>query len=842
VLENFEQVIAEVEPFLEQYLERFGIEAADHKMFSCLDPEHEDSTPSCHIVPGHPTVCKCHGCGQSFNIFRACHLLEGKPLTGPLFVTDTLKYLCEMFSIEFKERPLSPEEVHIRRIYQAYADASEYINGIEFNEKAKTEISRRGWDEERLRNLGVGMVPNFATFREYMIKIKHHDAEFLDSVDLGFRDKRPSMIFSTDQIIFSIYDMYGRVYGFAARNLNFSPERDHDKKYVNTHNGEVFQKSQLLYGIHRCKNTDPIYIVEGYADQITLFLNGFTNVVCIGGTAFTDTHLRILLKLGYRDIVLAFDGDKAGQFVTEKIITEYLAGNKDLRISVLTIPNNMDPDDYVREHGIKGWKKLEVQSAFAWRLDRFSAEAEPITICDAMIPIIVNEPQAVHRDGMVGELALRTGVRRESIFADLKRLLDTKAAEFRVKKEEAIKQAAKDAISDPTHASLTFRAAAHHLEDLDKADNADIISSSEFVNVLEHQYKYERDKEPIQEMFHLGSDLKPIEDIFCGADIKRAMCILGGIPNCGKTNLLSKIAVDIAQNNENVTVIFLTIDDDRLKLLSRIMMNVLADEAGDIRLNWLKEPKYYSRFDASLAAKHKIAYDRLISLARDEKLIIKDMHLGKNLYVIDSLLGHFRDKNPDRDLVFLLDNFSLLDMLSIKDVSEDHAKFRKTSAEFKQILQRNKCMGIMTQEYTKLDPWTRPCYNDLKGSSGVPHDADIIMHLYNDLLGNNSRHKEAELYHIDTHGAKLPTIEWIFEKSKVNDFHLRSFFFDAYPYRANFKHVTEDEIIRRRAIAKTLKGEEPPKYDWRDGQGTEVPQKESKPAQRQAARDHKRMN
>jgi len=828
MIDNYDDVVEALKPFLVQYLEKQGIEASDSKHFLCLNPEHEDHHPSCRIIPEEPGLAYCHGCKESFNIFHAAHYLEGKPLTGPGFITDNLAYLARLFEVPIKLRPLTPDEQYRQKIFQAYQAAADYVAGTPLSPRAAAEIERRGWDAKRVRNLGVGCVPDFQTFHQHLLD-EGWEADFLNAIDLGFTEHRPSMIFNRDILIFTIQDEYGRPCGFAGRNLNYNAERDHDRKYINTAtllHGDIYRKSERLYGLHQCRNSQPLYIVEGYADRLTLFLQGFTNVVALGGTAFTEKHLQKLLKLGYRDLILALDGDKSGQKRTEKLIEGYLAGTKDLRIRVLAIPNDLDPDEFVRQRGIEAWKELEVQSAFSWRLDRFAPGTEGRDICEAMIPIIVNEPKAIQREQMAKELALRTGFHFDSIFADLKRELNVKEAERRDHKEAVIKQGAREALQNPDNAALALRQAVRQLEDMDKLDNRDVVSSLEFVDALEVQANFERSKAPVEEIFHLGPKLKDAEQIFSGAAIKRAMVILGGVPNCGKTNLLSQLAIEFVQHNPNVTVIFHTIDDDRQELVTKLLMHLLGDEAGDIELNWLMNPNYHMRFDPGIQMKHKIAYDRLITLAKQQRIIVKDTNIGYNLNIIDSLLSYYREQLPDRDLIYILDNFSLLEKLGTSESQEDHNRLRETSAAFKRILKQNQVMGIMTQEYTKLKPDTKPCYNDLKGSSGIPHDANIIMHLYNDM---HARQQNTEFFHLDKDGNKLPTVEWIFEKSKVNKFKGRSLYIDMIPHKAQFQIVPNDEVLLRQARAKEANDNVKPKVLWKNGSGTEVPKQNPQP-------------
>lgn len=815
MLEDFDQTLAKLRPFLKAYLESHGIDCSKH--FRCLDPNHQDNRPSCHIIPGREDdLAYCFGCARDFDIFDAAHLLEGKPISGPGFVSDNVLYLAEKFGIEVDLRPLTEEEQYRLDTYRAYADAAEIICSFEPTPRVLAECQARGWDVEELKTLKVGWVSSFQEYRRRMAA-RGWDPEFLNDVDLGLRNGKPSPIFAKDTLIFTICDEHGRPCGFAARNLNYDPNRDRDRKFCNTATSlkcDIYQKSRRLYGLHLARRYQPpLYVVEGYADWVTLYLHGVKNVAALGGVAFTDQHVDLLLNLGIRHLVFALDGDPAGQQRMEKIIERYLIGRKDLNIEVVSLPEGLDPDDLVRRHGIQAWQELVPVSAFAWRLDRFDGLTDPQDIAETMLPYIVNEPLAIRRERMLRELMGRTGFTYKSLEQDLERLLNAKEAARLGRKEEIIEQALRRARRNPDDAVLIFQDAICRFQEVDQAYDHDKLSAGEFTSFLALQYEREQSKAAEPEGFRLGPDLQPVEPMLEGGDIFTALGILGGVNNAGKTNLLSKLAVSIAQYNPDATVIIHTIDDNREKFVTRLAMQVLGDDAGDIELNWLKNPNYYCRFDSGLHLKHKLAYERLQALAEDERLVVKDVQLGANLTVIESILAYYRRRLPQRKLVFFLDNFSLLDMLA---GDQDHVRVRQTMKEFKRLLGKYRVFALATMEYTKMEPWERPTYNKLRGTGGAGFDPDLIMHIYNDMRAYG---QQSKYFHLDRHGNRLPTIEWIFDKNKVNGHAGKSVFLDMWPVKAQFRYVSEAEM-KQRLAALGEESEPRPRLQFHKGQQT----------------------
>jgi DNA primase len=144
--------------------------------------------------------------------------------------------------------------------------------------------------------------------------------------------------------MFPLTDARGRVIGFQARKL-----REDDPlrgKYVNSPEGDLFKKSNVLYGLHLARpaiaKEDRAVVVEGNTDVIALRQSGFEPVVAAMGTALTEGHLRELGRLTKR-LFLCFDADRAGQDATLRGME--LAVQQGFDVRVVTLPSGQDPAD-----------------------------------------------------------------------------------------------------------------------------------------------------------------------------------------------------------------------------------------------------------------------------------------------------------------------------------------------------------------------------------------------------------------------------------------------------------------------------------------------------------------
>ena len=171
------------------------------------------------------------------------------------------------------------------------------------------------------------------------------------------------------RLMFPIHNPSGKVIGFGGRALR----PDDQPKYLNSRETPLYRKSYVLYNLHRAKDAirkqDYAVLVEGYMDVIGVYSAGVHNVVASCGTSLTNTQVRVLKGHSER-IVVNFDPDTAGANATEKSLQLLLDEN--LRVRVLELGGDLDPDEYVKASGAEAYRaRLEQAPAyFHWLADR----------------------------------------------------------------------------------------------------------------------------------------------------------------------------------------------------------------------------------------------------------------------------------------------------------------------------------------------------------------------------------------------------------------------------------------------------------------------------------------
>jgi len=160
------------------------------------------------------------------------------------------------------------------------------------------------------------------------------------------------------RLLFSIRDGQGRPVGHR-RPGAAGTGHDQPGQVRQLPRTTLFHKSKLLYGLdlarEALRKTRTALVMEGYTDVIVAHQYGFQNAVAVLGTALGESHIR-LLKAHADRIVLVLDGDEAGTKRANEVLELFVAQQADLRI--LTLPEDLDPCDYLHKYGAEAFSEL----------------------------------------------------------------------------------------------------------------------------------------------------------------------------------------------------------------------------------------------------------------------------------------------------------------------------------------------------------------------------------------------------------------------------------------------------------------------------------------------------
>jgi DNA primase len=153
-----------------------------------------------------------------------------------------------------------------------------------------------------------------------------------------------------NRVIFPILSVSNQVIGFGGRVMG-----DDLPKYLNSPETPVYDKGSSLYGIDKARRSarekQSVFLVEGYFDVLAMHLYGIENSVATLGTALTSEHVKLLRSMvgSSGQVVLVYDSDQAGIKAAQRSIGVFEEGYLDARILIL--PEQYDPDEYLREYG-----------------------------------------------------------------------------------------------------------------------------------------------------------------------------------------------------------------------------------------------------------------------------------------------------------------------------------------------------------------------------------------------------------------------------------------------------------------------------------------------------------
>lgn len=329
--------------------------------FSACCPFHQEKSPSFSVSPSKQFY-HCFGCGAHGNALT--FIMEH---TGAPFV-EAVKQLAQQAGLEVPQSEIKiPSERHFlenRQNEAAYnlltAVASFYMEKLHQFKHAQTYIQERGISQDIIDAFKIGYAPNQPN--QSVSQQFHTEHTLLQEQGLSLISEKTNKPYDRfrDRIIFPIHDTQGRCVGFGGRSL----QNEQTPKYLNSPETSLFNKSHLLYGLHLARmhfKVGHALIVEGYMDVITLHQYGFKNSVATLGTAINTEHLKKLFR--YTDtLIFCFDGDQAGQKAAQKALDHGLSVIQDGQtIKFLFLPDNHDPDSFLKQHGKEGFQQQIAQ-------------------------------------------------------------------------------------------------------------------------------------------------------------------------------------------------------------------------------------------------------------------------------------------------------------------------------------------------------------------------------------------------------------------------------------------------------------------------------------------------
>ena len=340
------------------------------KNFKANCPFHKEKTPSFIVSPERQTWHCFGACSEGGDIFKFLMKYEN------LEFHEALKILAEKVGIELKSVGFQ-EQKQFGVLYEINELAKNFfIRQLteSVNQKALNYLKERGLKKETIEEFEIGLAPNgYDNLTVYLIK-SGYNIKDIERAGLNFKTEKGGYIDRfRNRIMFPLYNHFGKTIGFSGRIL---PEFDVGEtgKYVNSPETLIFNKSKVLYGFHKTKNSirelKSAVLVEGQMDFLLCWQDGVKNAAATSGTALTHDHLKVLRRQTDA-LTFCFDNDEAGLKAAERSID--LAHNEDFSVKVLVINKYKDPAEAVqKEPGLIGKLVGEAKQAMEFYFYRYN--------------------------------------------------------------------------------------------------------------------------------------------------------------------------------------------------------------------------------------------------------------------------------------------------------------------------------------------------------------------------------------------------------------------------------------------------------------------------------------
>lgn len=318
-------------------------------------PFHKETKPSFSVNPAKE-IFYCFGCQKGGSVFN--FVMEIERVTFP----EAIKIVAEKAGV-----PL-PKLVDDSR-FEARKRESDQV--IELNQWAlqwwqdqlesksaeaiRAYLKDRGVNEETRKLFRLGFAPDSWEALSSHLLQKGATQEQLERSGLVVKkDEGGSYDRFRGRLMFPVFDAQGKPIAFGGRTLD--PEGE--PKYLNSPETTAYTKGRHLFGLNltrdEIRRQGFAILVEGYLDLIVPYQFGVRNLVASLGTALTPEQVKLIGRFA-RKVVVNYDGDRAGVQAAKRAIETILA--EDIEVKVLVLPDNADPDDFIRKHGVTEYQR-----------------------------------------------------------------------------------------------------------------------------------------------------------------------------------------------------------------------------------------------------------------------------------------------------------------------------------------------------------------------------------------------------------------------------------------------------------------------------------------------------
>jgi len=326
--------------------------------FVCLCPFHREKSPSFNVNPARQ-IFHCFGCQAGGDVFKFVQMYEN------ISFPEAIERLAERARIplEYEAGTGAPENRGLKDALLKLHEAvclrwQQCLANEAAGELARNYLTKRGVSPETVKEFRLGAAPEAWDDTVNWAKSKGFDESLCEQAGLILRKAETGRVYDRfrGRLMFPICDEQGRVIAFSGRVLQGDEKT---AKYVNSPETPIFTKGKTLFALDKARrailDAGHGIVCEGQLDTIACHAAGIRNVVAPQGTALTPDHARVLRRY-VEEVVLCFDGDKAGRTASVRSFDGLLGSG--LSVRVASIPPPDDPDSYIKTQGAEAFRGI----------------------------------------------------------------------------------------------------------------------------------------------------------------------------------------------------------------------------------------------------------------------------------------------------------------------------------------------------------------------------------------------------------------------------------------------------------------------------------------------------
>lgn len=392
------------------------------KNYMGLCPFHEERSPSFSVAEDKQ-IFHCFGCGKGGTVFNFLQEIEGISFPESVKRVADLEHLSVDFDwSEPREVADTSENQQRRSLLQLHSKAAELYHHILVNTKigepALNYLLERGLTQELIETFQIGFAPQKRDFLSQVFKNEQLDETLFEPSGLFVqRDNGTFLDRFYQRIMFPINDPQGNVIAFSGRLLKTADfPGDEMPKYLNSPETTLFNKRETLFNFDKARKEirkeNTVLLFEGFMDVIAAWQSGVKSGVASMGTSLTNEQIRRLERVA-KEVVICYDGDNAGVQATNRAI-QLLQENSHFDLSIVSIPEKLDPDEYVRKYGAEAFQNLANhgrETVFSFKMNyhrltrNMNNEKEQLDYVNELLRELTNVQSPLERDRYLNQIA-----------------------------------------------------------------------------------------------------------------------------------------------------------------------------------------------------------------------------------------------------------------------------------------------------------------------------------------------------------------------------------------------------------------------------------------------------